>query len=185
MQVGRVSRVGDAISGITRHMRKHELRPGDKLPSESMLAKELNVSRATVREAFQSLATMRIIELATGKRATVTQIDHGALSLMIEHGDRDDDLWVYLPALKKVRRLAASNKKDSFVGTDFSYGDMIGYKIDDWTHRLLREETVDGAQCYVIESIPKTDAGKSRKKMLKDAYLKATSEHKTVSMSKL
>jgi GntR family transcriptional regulator, transcriptional repressor for pyruvate dehydrogenase complex len=86
VQDARSSRVGDVITGITRHMRKHQLMPGEKLPSESLLAKELNVSRATVREAFQSLATMRIIELATGKRATVAQIDHGALSLMIEHG---------------------------------------------------------------------------------------------------
>ncbi|MFO1033214.1 MAG: FadR/GntR family transcriptional regulator [Hyphomicrobiales bacterium] len=73
-------------------MRKHDLMPGDRLPSESVLAKELNVSRATVREAFQSLATMRIIELATGKRATVAQIDHGALSLMIEHGVHTDQI---------------------------------------------------------------------------------------------
>jgi GntR family transcriptional regulator, transcriptional repressor for pyruvate dehydrogenase complex len=89
---GRISRVGDAIGAITSHMRKHELMPGDRLPSESVLAKELNMSRATVREAFQSLATMRIIELATGKRATVAQIDHAALSLMIEHGVDTDQI---------------------------------------------------------------------------------------------
>jgi len=88
----KISRVGDAIGAITSHMRKHDLMPGDRLPSESDLAKELNMSRATVREAFQSLATMRIIDLATGKRATVAQIDHGALSLMIEHGVHTDQI---------------------------------------------------------------------------------------------
>src|SRR5687768_11310963 len=77
--------------------------------------------------------------------------------LQIQHHDREDDMWVYLPALKKVRRLVASNKKDSFVGTDFSYGDVIGHKVEEWTHRLLREETVDGAACYVIESLPRSD----------------------------
>ncbi len=66
--------------------------PGDRLPSEAILSKELNVSRTVVREAFRSLAAMRIIELATGKRATVAQIDHGAMSLMIEHGVHTDQI---------------------------------------------------------------------------------------------
>jgi predicted RND superfamily exporter protein len=85
----------------------------------------------------------------------------GTATLMIENSARDDDLWVYLPALKKVRRLAATNKKDAFVGTDFSYGDMIGYKVEEWNHRLLREEAIDGAPCYVIESVPKSDVVKT------------------------
>jgi DNA-binding FadR family transcriptional regulator len=79
-------RVGDAIGAITRHIRLHDLMPGDRLPSEASLSKELNVSRTVVREAFRSLAAMRIIELSTGRRATVAHIDHGAMSLMIEHG---------------------------------------------------------------------------------------------------
>ena len=78
--------VGGAIGAITRHIRANELMPGDRLPSETTLSKELNVSRTVVREAFRSLAAMRIIELNTGKRATVAEIDHGAMSLMIEHG---------------------------------------------------------------------------------------------------
>jgi len=79
----------------------------------------------------------------------------GTTTLLIEHAASDDDMWVYLPALKKVRRLVTSNKKDSFVGTDFSYGDVIGHKVEEWTHRLLREEVVDGTPCYVIESLPR------------------------------
>jgi len=66
--------------------------PGDRLPSEANLSKELNVSRTVVREAFRSLAAMRIIELATGKRATVSPIDHGAMSLIIEHGVHTDQI---------------------------------------------------------------------------------------------
>jgi predicted RND superfamily exporter protein/outer membrane lipoprotein-sorting protein len=85
----------------------------------------------------------------------------GTVTLMIEHSDRDDDMWVYLPALKKVRRLVSSNKKDSFVGTDFSYGDVIGHKVEEWEHRLIREEAVDGQPCYVIESVPKNESVKS------------------------
>lgn len=79
----------------------------------------------------------------------------GTKTLLIEHSNGDDDIWIYLPAMKKSRRLVASNKRDSFVGTDFSYGDIIGHKVGDWQHALLKEETVDGKACYVIESRPK------------------------------
>ena len=80
----------------------------------------------------------------------------GTKTLLIEHSAADDDMWIYLPAMKKVRRLVASNKKDSFVGTDFSYGDVIGYKVEEWNHNLVREENVAGRDCYVIESTPRT-----------------------------
>ncbi len=80
--------------------------------------------------------------------------------LQLEHSNGDDDLWIYLPALKKSRRLVASNKKDSFVGSDFSYGDILLPKADLYRHALLRSEPVDGQDCYVIESIPKDDAVK-------------------------
>lgn len=80
------SLVGTAIGAITQHIRTNELGPGDRLPSEATLSKELSVSRSVVREAFRSLATMRLIDLSAGKRATVAQLDHGAMSLMIEHG---------------------------------------------------------------------------------------------------
>ena len=79
----------------------------------------------------------------------------GTVSLLVEHSDKDDDIWIFLPSVKKVRRLISSNKKDSFVGTDFSYGDVIGHKVKEWTHNLLKEEDADGKPCYVIESLPK------------------------------
>jgi outer membrane lipoprotein-sorting protein len=85
----------------------------------------------------------------------------GTVTMLLEHADRDDDIWVYLPALKKVRRLVSSNKKDSFVGTDFSYADVIGYKVDEWNYKLVREEAVDNQPCYVIEALPKSDTVKS------------------------
>ncbi|KPF67838.1 hypothetical protein IP88_12085 [alpha proteobacterium AAP81b] len=79
----------------------------------------------------------------------------GTAVLTIENGDTDDDIWVWLPALKKVRRLAASNRKDAFVGTDFSYGDVLGHPVDEWRHRLVRSEAIDGVPARVVESLPK------------------------------
>ena len=85
----------------------------------------------------------------------------GTSTLLIEHAGADDDMWIYLPALGKVRRLSAANKRDGFVGTDFSYGDVIGHKTADWTHTLLREEPVDGVPAYVVQSVPARDAVKA------------------------
>lgn len=81
--------------------------------------------------------------------------------LQIEHSDGDDDLWIYLPALRKSRRLVANNKKDSFVGSDFSYGDITLPKVDQYKHSLLRSERIDDHDCYVIESVPATDTVKT------------------------
>lgn len=82
----------------------------------------------------------------------------GTATLLVEHADRDDDIWIYLPALRKVRRLVANNKKDSFVGTDFSYGDIIGHRVEDWSYRLEGRETIDGNETYVLEATPTSDA---------------------------
>jgi len=101
----------------------------------------------------------KLIAGTTDNRRLVTFLSpadvHGTKTLLIEHSAGDDDIWIYLPAMKKVRRLVASNKKDSFVGTDFSYGDVIGHKVEDWNHTLIRREKVDGRDCYVVESTPK------------------------------
>ncbi len=69
---------------------------------------------------------------------------------------KDDDKWLYLPAMKKTRRISgASAKKDYFMGTDFTYDDMGSRNIDEDEHKLLREETVDGYKCWVLESTSK------------------------------
>lgn len=85
----------------------------------------------------------------------------GTAFLQVEHIDSDDDQWIYLPALGKSRRLVANNKKDSFVGSDFSYGDLSLPKVDLFEHRLLGTQAVDGHDCYMIESVPKSDSMKS------------------------
>ncbi len=89
-------------------------------------------------------------------------------TLLVENPVKDDEIWVYLPALKKARRLASNNKKNSFVGTDLSFGDLIGHKARDWTHKILKSDAVAGQPAWVIESLPKTpqiasDSGYSKR----------------------
>jgi len=79
----------------------------------------------------------------------------GTRFLQMQHSDRDDDMWIYLPALHKTRRLISSNKHDSFVGTDFSYGDILPLNPANFNNKVVREEQLDGVDCYVIESTAK------------------------------
>lgn len=69
---------------------------------------------------------------------------------------KDDDKWLYLPAMKKTRRISGSSaKKDYFMGSDFTYDDMGDRNIDEDTHKLLGEETIDGIKCWKLESVSK------------------------------
>lgn len=68
----------------------------------------------------------------------------------------DDNQWIYLPATRKVRKIASSEKDKSFMGTDFSYDDMSDRDIDEFNHELLKEsEMIDGQDCYVVKSVKK------------------------------
>jgi hypothetical protein len=67
---------------------------------------------------------------------------------------RDDDRWLFVPAIKLVRRIAADDSRSSFVGSDFTYEDVSGRDIELDTHTLLREEAVAGTSASVIESVP-------------------------------
>lgn len=69
--------------------------------------------------------------------------------------NRDDDQWIYLPALRRVRRISSDGRSDYFMGSDFTYDDLGDRHPDDDNHNLLREESIDGKACFVVESTPK------------------------------
>jgi outer membrane lipoprotein-sorting protein len=74
---------------------------------------------------------------------------------------KDDDQWLYLPALKKTKRIPASDKDSSFMGSDFTYGDMVDPNLDDYTFKVLKESFVKRKsgknKVWVIERTPKND----------------------------
>ncbi|SMF51987.1 Protein of unknown function [Alteromonadaceae bacterium Bs31] len=71
---------------------------------------------------------------------------------------KEDDSWLYLPALQKVRRVAASDESGAFMGSDFSYADINGLEYDDFEYSMEKaSEKVDGYDCWVIKSLPKND----------------------------
>lgn len=84
----------------------------------------------------------------------------GTSFLAIEHDEREDDQWLYLPALRKTRRISSSDQTDNFVGSDFTYEDLGTEDLQDFKYNLIKEVVIDGDQCYLIEAIPSTASKK-------------------------
>lgn len=75
--------------------------------------------------------------------------------MVYKYPGKDDDRWLFVPAINMVRRIAAQDKRSSFVGSDFTYEDVSGRDIQDDTHVVVKEEKLGGKDCYVIKSTPK------------------------------
>ena len=83
--------------------------------------------------------------------------DTGFLTFDYDDDNRDDDQWLYLPALKKTKRIATGDKSGSFMGSDFSYADMTQRPLEYYDYKILEESEVDGAAVWVIEAVPRSE----------------------------
>ena len=88
----------------------------------------------------------------------------GTAFLNYTHKEGDDDQWLYLPALKRVKRISSRNKSGSFMGSEFSYEDIASQEIEKYTYKWLRDEEYQGMDCFVNERYPvdKKNSGYSR-----------------------
>ncbi len=78
----------------------------------------------------------------------------GTAFLNFTHKADDDDQWLYLPALKRVKRISSSNKSGSFMGSEFAYEDFSSQEIEKYTYKWIRGEIIDDLDCYVVEFVP-------------------------------
>lgn len=93
----------------------------------------------------------------------------GTALLTHAHVDAPDDQWMYLPALKKVKRISASERSGSFMGSEFSYEDMRAGEVSEYTYKYLRDEPCGELTCTVIEQVPVGEkSGYSRKILWQD-----------------
>jgi len=83
--------------------------------------------------------------------------DTGFLTYDYDAYEKDDDQWLYLPALKKTKRIASGDKSGSFMGSDFSYADMTERKLDSYDYKLLQESEVGGHPVWVVEAVPNNE----------------------------
>ena len=93
----------------------------------------------------------------------------GTALLIHAHVDTQDDQWLYLPALERVRRISASTRSGSFMGSEFSYEDMSAPEVEESTYKYLRDEACGELTCTVTEQFPLDDkSGYSRKVVWQD-----------------
>jgi outer membrane lipoprotein-sorting protein len=98
----------------------------------------------------------------------------GYLSFSYDDDSKDDDIWLYLPAMKRVRRVTGSGKNDSFMGTDFTYEDMGSRSLNKDEFSLRGEEAVEGEACWTVEAKPKDGKDPYGRRVMwvrKDTYI--------------
>ena len=78
----------------------------------------------------------------------------GTALLTFSHKTGTDDQWLYLPALRRVKRISSSNKSGAFMGSEFAYEDLSSQELEKYTYKWLRDEPCDSRECHVIETWP-------------------------------
>jgi hypothetical protein len=78
----------------------------------------------------------------------------GTALLSFTHKEGPDDQWLYLPALKRVKRIASDNKSGPFMGSEFAYEDISSQEVEKYTYKFLRDGTLDGMDVFVFERYP-------------------------------
>ena len=138
---------------------------------ESSVAKtEMILINASGQKSVRQLE-MKTLEGEHGDKTISTFLTpadvKGTKTLTHEHTDRDDDQWLYLPALKRVKRIASSNKSGSFMGSEFSYEDIGNQNYEKFTYAGdATEVTLNGMLCYMGERIPKESSSGYTKQVL-------------------
>ena len=78
----------------------------------------------------------------------------GTAMLTYSHKVEPDDQWLYLPALKRVKRIASKNKSGPYMGSEFAYEDIGSQEVEKYTYKYLRDEVYNGMDCFVVERYP-------------------------------
>jgi len=156
-----ISLAGEQMTGkqiMEKQKQLHESKDEDFKQDMLLIDRNNNTSKREVANFY----------LKTPEKLTKTMIIflspadvRGTGLLTWEQKAREDDQWLYLPASGKERRIAASGKKNKFMGTDFAYEDLRPENLETHTYNLVGSEAVGGKDCYIVEALPSTEQEKS------------------------
>ena len=81
----------------------------------------------------------------------------GTGMLIFDYDEKNDDMWIYMPALRKTRRIVSTEKGKNFMGSEFSNADLAAQTLEEFTYKIIGEEEVFGEACWKIEETPVDD----------------------------
>jgi outer membrane lipoprotein-sorting protein len=110
-------------------------------------------------EESKRTLTIKTLEVENDGDKSLTVFDNprdvkGTAFLSYTHALEPDDQWLYLPALKRVKRISSANKSGPFVGSEFAYEDLSSQEVEKYSYKWLRDETLNGKETFVIERYP-------------------------------
>ncbi len=91
--------------------------------------------------------------------------------LVYDYENKPDDVWIYLPALRKTRRIVSSQRTQAFMGSEFSYGDLNIPALDEFNYTLVKEEPFAGETCWVVDARPEDEGAHRRRGVLQEDVL--------------
>lgn len=122
-------------------------------------AQQTMVLRNKHGQESQRSLRVKVIEVSTDGDKSLFVFDEprdvkGTALLIHAHRESADDQWLYLPALKRVKRISSSNQSGSFMGSEFAYEDLTPQEVEKFTYRYLRDEACGDLTCTVTERFP-------------------------------
>ena len=78
----------------------------------------------------------------------------GTAFLTYSHALKPDEQWLYLPSLKRVKRISSKNKSGPFMGSEFAYEDISSQEVNKYTYKYIKDETINNIDCFVLERYP-------------------------------
>ena len=149
------------INGFGQDPGELAKKAADVIEFESMeMTSTLNIydNRGNVRERKVALATRKFGNVTKTLIKFLSPADvRGTAMLIFDYEEKPDDMWIYMPSLRKVRRIVSSERGKSFMGSEFSNADMSMPNLNDFTYNLTGTAEVDGRICWKVESICKDD----------------------------
>ncbi|MBU0720244.1 outer membrane lipoprotein-sorting protein [bacterium] len=150
-----------SLFAITAHeiaQKVHDRDDGDNATSKMRMLlidkndnlRERELSTFSKDKGVDKLKLMFFLSPADVKNTAFLTYDY-------DDSSKDDDQWLYLPELQKVKRIASSDKSSSFMGSDFTYSDMTSRNVEDYTYEIMKETVVDGHKTWQMMVIPKSE----------------------------
>lgn len=138
---------------LAKERKARDIGWGDSVAETSMLLRNKNGDESVRKMRLKSL------EVQDDGDKGLTVFDQprdvkGTAFLNFSHAVKPDEQWLYLPALKRVKRISSRNKSGPFMGSEFSYEDLSSFEIEKYRYKYLRDEQLDGQDVYVTEQLP-------------------------------